>query len=72
MLTVLNKVKARNSEINAAPFCVDNVSKDFLVNNMNKTELYWCVYDFSNDYDINYVGSNLDICKYLIKRHDAK
>ena len=37
---VLDKIKAKNSEINAAPFCVDNVSKHFLVNNMNKTELY--------------------------------
>ena len=45
------KFKAKNSEINAAPLCLGNVSKDFSVDNMKKTGLYGYIYDFSVDYD---------------------
>ena len=37
------KFKARDSEINAAPLCLGNVSK---ADNMKKTRLYGYVYDF--------------------------
>ena len=50
--------KVKNTEINAAPLCLDNVSVD----NMRKTGLYRYVYDFSVDYDIIGVGDILDIC----------
>ena len=34
------KFKAKDSEINAAPFCLGNVSKDFSVDKMQRSELY--------------------------------
>ena len=34
------KFKAKHSEINAAPLCLGNVSKDFSTNNMKRTESY--------------------------------
>ena len=44
------KFKAKNFEINAAPLCLGNVSKDFSVGNMRKTGLHGYIYDFSVDY----------------------
>ena len=35
-----NKFKAKNSEINAAPLYLGNVSKDFSIDNMKKTASY--------------------------------
>ena len=46
MLAVLKN--AKNSEINAAPLCLGNFSKEFSVNNMKKTGLYGYVYDMSS------------------------
>ena len=34
------KFKTKNSEINAAPLCLGNVSKDFSADNMKKCGLY--------------------------------
>ena len=52
------KFKAKDSEINAALLCLDNVSVD----DMRKTGLYRYVYDFSVDYNIIDVDDILDIC----------
>ena len=52
--------------------CLGNISKDFSVDNMQKTGLYGCVYDFSIDYDTIAVADILDIHKYLMKKHDLK
>ena len=38
--------KAKDSEINAAPIFLDNVSKYFLVDNVKETGLYGYTYDF--------------------------
>ena len=40
------KFKTKDSEINAAPLCLGNVSKYFSVDNMHETVLYVFVYDF--------------------------
>ena len=61
------KLKAKDSETNAASLFLGNVLKDFLVNNMKKTGLYGYVYNFSVDYDNIDVANILDIHKYLIK-----
>ena len=61
------KSKAKNSEINADPLRLGNVSKDFSVDNMEKAGLYGYVYDFSVDYDNTDVYNILDIHKYLLK-----
>ena len=66
------KFKAKDSEINAAPILLDNVSKYFSADNMKKKELYGYVYDFSVDYDTVDIDDVLDIHKYLMKKHDIK
>ena len=52
--------------------CLENISKDFLVDNIKKTGLNGCVCNFSVNYDAVAVGDILDIRKYLIKKHDIK
>ena len=52
------QLKTKDSEINAALLCLDNVSVD----DMRKTGLYRYVYDFSVDYNIIDVDDILDIC----------
>ena len=39
---------------------------------MKKTGLYELEYDFSVDYDSIGVDEILDICKYLIEKHNIK
>ena len=45
------------------------MSKDWSVDNMKKTSLKVCVYDFSFDYDAIEVSDILDIHKYLMKKN---
>ena len=61
----IHKFKAKDFEIKAAPSCLGNTSKDFLVNNMKNTGFHGYVYDFSVDYDAIGVDDILDIHKYL-------
>ena len=70
--TEISKFKARNSEINAIPLCLGNISKDFSADSMRITGFYGYVYDFSVDYDAIAVDDILDIHKYLMKRNDIK
>ena len=46
-----------------------NISKGWTVDNMKKTELNGCVYDFSAVYDAIPLDDILDIHKYLIKKN---
>ena len=56
MLTVLKFTNLKqNMQKNAASVSLDNVSKEFLIDKMKKTELCGYVYDFSVDSD------NIDI-----------
>ena len=55
------KFKAKDSEINATPLCLGNVSKP---DNTKKKGLNGYVYDFSVDYDITSAADILDIHKY--------
>ena len=64
----IHKFKAKDSEIVATPLCLGNISKDWSVDNMKKTELNGYVYDFSVDYDAIAVDEILDIHSYLIKK----
>ena len=52
--------------------CLQNISGDFSVNNMKKTGLNGCVYNFSVDYIAFDTKSIIDIHKYLIEEHDIK
>ena len=66
--TEIIKFKAKDSEIVATPLCLGNISKDWSVDNMKKTELNGYVYDFSVDYDAIAVDEILDIHNYLMKK----
>ena len=66
------KFKGKDSEINAAPLSLENVSKDYLDGNTKNTGLYGYVYDFSVAYDTIDVDQVLDIQKYLMKKHGIK
>ena len=62
------KFKTKDSEIVAYPLFLENISKDFSVDNMKKTGLKGYVYNFSIDYDAIAVVDILDIHKYLKKK----
>ena len=49
--------------------CLGNISGDFSANNMNKTGLNGCVYNFSVYYTAFDTSNIIDIQKYLIKKH---
>ena len=66
--TGIIKFKAKDSEITPYPLCLGNISKDWSVDNMKKTELKVCVYDFSVDYDAISVDDILNIHKYFMKK----
>ena len=67
--TEIIKFKAKDSEITPYELCLGNISKDWSVDNMKKTSLKGCVYDFSVDYDAIEVSDILDIHKYLIEKN---
>ena len=62
----IHKFTAKDSEINAIPLCLGNISKEFSVENMKKTGLNGFANDFSVDYEAVGVDYILDIHKYLI------
>ena len=67
--TEIYKFKAKDSEIVATPLCLGNISKDWSVDNMKKTGLNGCVYDFRVDYDAiagDYISG---IYNYLVKKN---
>ena len=66
--TEIHKFKAKDSETVATPLCLGIISKDFSRDNMKKTGLNGCVYDFSVDYDAIAVDDILDIHKYLMEK----
>ena len=66
----IHKFKAKDSEIVATPLCLGNISKDWSVNNMKKTELNNYVYDFSVGYNAIAVDDILEIHNYLMKKND--
>ena len=66
----IHKFKAKDSEIVATPLCLGNISKDWWVDNMKKTELNGYFYDFNVDYDAIAVDDILDIQNYLMKKNN--
>ena len=64
----IHKFKAKDSEVNAIPLCLGNVSKDFSVDNV-KIGLNEYAYDFSVDYNAIAVGNILNIHNYLMEKH---
>ena len=64
------KFKAKDSEILVGPICLGNISKDWSVDNMNRTGFIGYVYDFSVDYDGIAVDDIKDIHRYLMKKNN--
>ena len=67
--TNIIKFKAKNSEILAYSIRLGNISKNWSIDNMQKTGLKGYVYDFSTDYDYIPVSDILDIHKYLMEKN---
>ena len=63
------KFKAKDSTIAPYSLCLGNVSKDRSYDNMKKTGLNGCVYDFSSDYSAIDVDNIKDIHNYLMKKN---
>ena len=63
----IRKFKAKDSEIEATPLCLGNISKAWTVDNIKTTGLWGYVYDFSVDYSNTALDDILDIRKYLMK-----
>ena len=68
--TEIIKFKAKDSEITAYPLCLENISKGWSVDNMEKTGLKGYVYYFSIDCDAIAVSDILDIHKDLMKKNE--
>ena len=69
--TNICKFKAKDSEIVPSPLCLGNISKDWSVDNIEKTGLTGYVYDFSADYNAIAVNDIKDIHKYLMVKNDT-
>ena len=67
--TEIYKSKAKDSEIAASPLCLANISKDWSVDNLTKTEFNGNVYDFSVDYNSIAIDDIKDIHKYLMEKN---
>ena len=68
--TEIYKFKAKDSHIIAAPLCLGNISKDWSLDNMERTGFNGYLYDFSVDYDATDVDDIKDIHKYLMKKNN--
>ena len=67
--TQIYKFKAKDSEIHAYSLCLGNRSKDWSTDNIKKSGLKGCFYDFSTDYDYIPVSDIQDIHKYLMEKN---
>ena len=68
--TEIYKFKAKDSEIEATPLCLGNISKDWSLDNMKKAGFNGYVYYFSVDYDATDVDAMLDIQKYFDEKNN--
>ena len=68
--TEIIKFKSKDPEILPYPLCLGNISRDWSVDNIDKTGLNGYVYDFVVDYDPVAVDDILDIHKYLMKKNN--
>ena len=68
----IHKFITKDTQFNAIPLCVENISKDFPVDDMKNTGLNGHVHDYGLDYNAIAVEDILDIYKYLMKKDDVK
>ena len=70
-LIMVEKFKAKNSKIVAAPLCLGNISKDWFVYNMKKKNGFnGSVYELSVDYDGATVDDINNIHKHFMKKNN--
>ena len=69
--TKIHKFKAKDSKIVATPLCLGNISKDWTVDNLEKTGLNDYVYDSTFYFDAIAINDILDIHKHLKKKNDV-
>ena len=65
----IHEFKGNDSETVSSLLYLGNISKDWTVDNMEKTRINVYVYDFSVDYDTIAVDDMLDIQKYLMNKN---
>ena len=74
--TEIIKFKTKDSEIVASPLCLGNISKDWSTDNMKKTELNGCAYEFNVDYNdfdkIDLTKAIPFVHKYLMAKCNVK
>ena len=68
--TEICKFEAKDSAIVASPLCLENISKDWSIDNMKKAGLTDYVYDFSADYNAVTLDDIKDIHKYLMEKNN--
>ena len=68
--TEIYQFEAKDTDIVATPLCLENISKDWSIDNMKKTGLNGYVYGFSVGYDAIVVDDILNIRKYLMKKNN--
>ena len=68
--TEIYKFKAKDSNIIAAPLCLGNISKDWSLDNMDRTGFNGYLHNFSVDYDDTDVDGIKDIRQYLMKKNN--
>ena len=66
--TKIYQFKAKDSEIKKYPLCLGNVSKDFTIDNMKKSEIKVKYNFFSVNYRSINTNEIIDIHKYLINK----
>ena len=66
--TTIYLLKAEDSEIKKYHLSVGNISGDVSANNMKKTGLNGCVYNFSFDYKTFTASDIIDIYKYSVEK----
>ena len=65
------KFQAKDSEIVANPLSLENMSKDWSIENVKKkTDFNGYVYDFSVNYDVTDVDDIKNIQKHLMKKNN--
>ena len=68
--TEIYKFKAKDFEIVTSQLYLGNISKDWSIDDMERTGFTGYVYDYSVNYDATDVDDIKDIHKYLMKKNN--
>ena len=65
----IHKFTAKDSKTNPYELCLGNISKDWSIDNMKKTDLKGYIYDFSIAYNAISISDIRDIDKHLMENN---